>query len=177
MEADMDLGQLIVIGLSVVMVAWFFGMSTYNRQREEKIFRWIYRSLKKYGEPSPVEQAGKRARIPGLEVSKAKGPFQRIQVNFRLERRENPPLWLFQHLQGLRDELEIRLRLKSTLKNRINGESPEVLKETFGSNSGAFIVQGVKSDGRELLLRFSIKKIPGKQDEDFFDKLISAFEE
>jgi hypothetical protein len=167
----MDLGQWIVIGLSVGMVAWFFGASSYNRQREEKAFRWIYRGLKRHGEPEPLGRAGSRARLPGLEVSTASGPFRKIVVLYRLERRENPPLWIFQHMQGKRDELEVKLVLKQAAKGKNQAEELEKVKSSLGSYRSALLEDGLKSDGRELLIRFNLKGLLGKDAEEFFETL------
>jgi hypothetical protein len=171
----MDLGQWIVIGLSVLMVAWFFGIGAYLRQREANIFRWIYRGLKKIGEPGPVETAGRRERLPGLEVSKLSGPFRRIQVNFKLERKENPPLWIFQRLQGNREEVIVRAVFKKVVRENLTEEDRQQIQDALGTYSGALQERGVHNDSREVLLKFKIDDLLEKEAEDFFTTLSNAF--
>jgi hypothetical protein len=170
----MDLGQWIVIGLSVGMLAWIIGGSSLNRQREEKTIRWIYKGLKKYGDPRPVKGGDPRLKRPGIEVLKPSGPFRTIQVNYQLERRENPPLWLFQRIQGKGDELEIRTGLKSGVKGSFKGEDLVGVKEALGAYQKALLEDGVQSEGLNLILRFRLKKIIEKGAEDFFEAVEAA---
>jgi hypothetical protein len=169
----MDLGQWIVIGLSVLMVAWFFGASSFNRRREEETIRWIYRGLKIFGQPEPVGQ-GSRARLSGLEVSKARGPFRKIKVIYRLEKRENPPLWIYQHLQGRRDELEVRAVYKSPGRGQDFPGAIDRFKDCLGPFRSALMDIGGKSESKELLLRFNINMLLKKEAEDFFEALKAA---
>jgi hypothetical protein len=168
-----DLGQWIVIGLSALMAVWFFGASSYNRRREEDIFRWIYRGLKVFGQPEPLGQ-GSRARLSGLEVSKASDPFRSIKVMYRLERRENPPLWIFEHLQGRRDELEVRAVYKSAGKGQAVENSFDRIKDCLGPFRSALIENGGKREGKELLLRFNLSGLLEKDADNFFEALKAA---
>ena len=101
----MDLGQWIVIGLSVVMGVWFAVGSFYNRRRGIGTYRWIQSGLKRLGKISEAAWIGSSGSGARLTVGKAEAPFRRIEVVFLLESREILPLWLFNRVRNKQDEM------------------------------------------------------------------------
>ncbi len=109
--ADLGLGQWIVIGLSVLVGVWFVAGIAVNRRVGRRARAWLASGLDGYtcGQPSWVDLATAavvtKAARPAL-------PLERIEAILALERRENLPLWLFQHAAGKRDSVILRANLK-----------------------------------------------------------------
>jgi hypothetical protein len=106
----MDTGQVVVIGLCIFFGAWFLGGYVYNRRRGETLLSWIKPGLRQFGEA--VEHLYPAAGQGKLTVEKPSPPFRKIVVVYRLETRENLPLWLYNHAKGIRDELLVRATLE-----------------------------------------------------------------
>jgi hypothetical protein len=109
----MDLGQWIVIGLSVVMGVWFGVGSYYNRRRGIATYRWIQSGLKRLGKISEAAWIGSSGSGARLTVGKAEAPFRRIEIVFLLESREILPLWLFNRARNKQDEMILKAGLRS----------------------------------------------------------------
>jgi hypothetical protein len=170
-----DLGQWIVIGVSVGMLAWYVVASSYNRQFEERTLRWIYKGLKQIGEPRRLRGAAGKGLLPGFEVVKPSGAFRLIQVTYQIERRENPPLWIFQILQGQRDQLEVRARLKPQYEAGVNERDNLVkLEEALAPFQAAIIETVLKSQDPNLIVRVRLQMILKNEPADFFTALKAA---
>jgi hypothetical protein len=114
-----NLGQIIVIGLSVTLVLWFAGGTWYNRRRARQFAQWLEAGLDVFG-----GRAGKTwiaASGTGLRIAvdNAQAPFRRLELIARLESRENLPLWLFELAQGKRDQLALRATLHSAARGEM----------------------------------------------------------
>jgi hypothetical protein len=108
------LGQVVVIILSGVLVAWLAGGIWYNRRRAHRVWRWLEPGLKVLGgRISGLSTSGTGAGLRA-SVRNTKAPFRRVQVVARLESRENLPLWLFEQLQGRGDQIAFRGWLRSS---------------------------------------------------------------
>ena len=141
----MDLGQWIVIGLSVVMGVWFAVGSFYNRRRGIGTYRWIQSGLKRLGKISEAAWIGSSGSGARLTVGKAEAPFRRIEVVFLLESREILPLWLFNRVRNKQDEMIIKAGLRSS-----PGEQIELSRE--GDRQARAMIR--EAEGR------SFKQIP-----------------
>jgi hypothetical protein len=106
--ASLNLGQWVVIGLSVVMGIWFLAGIAVNRRVGREACAMVASGLEGYscGAPSWLDLA-----TAGMAVKPARRGLaaERIEAVVSLERRENLPLWLFQLAAGKRDTLALRV--------------------------------------------------------------------
>ena len=109
----MDVGEWIVIGLSVVMAVWFGIGSFYNRRRGIRTYRWIQAGLSQLGKIGEAAWIGSAASGARLVVPQAQTPFRRVETVFLLESREILPLWLFNRLRNKQDEMILKAALRS----------------------------------------------------------------
>jgi len=115
----MDLGQQIVIVLSIILVVWYVLFSYLNRRRGIATYYWLREGLGELGEINEAEWIGSSGSGARLVVSNAKNPFRRIEVVYLLQTREVPPLWVFNILRGKRDTLILKAALKSKPKQEL----------------------------------------------------------
>lgn len=137
----MDLGQWIVIGLSILMGVWFGVGSYYNRRRGIATYRWIQGGLKRLGKISEAAWIGSAGSGARLVVGSAEVPFRRIEVVFLLESREILPLWLFNRVRNKQDEMILKAGLRSAPAEQIElsrGEDRQVRAMIAGSGSQSF---------------------------------------
>ena len=119
MNFDLDIGQWIVIALSAFLFIWFFAANSYNRRRGIATYRWLYRALEELGEIAHAEWIGASNAGARLLVKKAVKPFRRVEAIYLLEPREFPPYWAFSRLRGKRDEVVVKITLRSAPKGTI----------------------------------------------------------
>ena len=112
----MDLGVMVVIGLSAFLLVWYIAASSFNRRRGMAVYRWLRRGLGELGEISQVKWFGSSGTGASLSVAKPTKPLRKIETFYYLETREIFPYWLVTHLWGKRDELTIQARLRITPK-------------------------------------------------------------
>jgi hypothetical protein len=115
----LNLGQIIVIGLSVTLVLWFAGGTWYNRRRARQVSQWLEAGLGVFGGRAGkvwIASSGTGLRVA---VDNAQAPLRRLELIVRLESRENLPLWLFELAQGKRDQLTLRAWLRSAARGEI----------------------------------------------------------
>lgn len=115
----MDLGQLIVIVLSLILGMWFFLGAVVNRRIGVATFNWLSLGVESLGKLSEAKWIGSSGSGARLVIAKAQAPFQRIELVFLLESREILPLWIFNHLRGKRDEMIIKAGLRSVPSQEI----------------------------------------------------------
>ncbi len=109
----MNLGQYIVIGLSILLGLWYVVGSSTNRKRGLETFRWLRDGLETIGKVTEARWIGSSGSGARLTVGKANRPFQRIEVVFLLDSRELLPLWLVNLLRGKQDEMILKANLRS----------------------------------------------------------------
>jgi hypothetical protein len=106
--ASLNLGQWVVIGLSVVMGVWFLAGIAINRRVGRAACAIVSSGLEGYscGALGWLDLA-----TAGMAIKPArKGlPVERMEAVVSLERRENLPLWLFQLAAGKRDTFALRV--------------------------------------------------------------------
>lgn len=115
----MNVGQWVVIGISIFIGAWYLTGFYYNRRQGERTLTWLRTSLEPWGKISSVRLLGSFSSGAQLEINRANAPFQSLEVTFVLESRENLPLWLFNRLQGRRDEIFFKANLRSIPEQEI----------------------------------------------------------
>jgi hypothetical protein len=106
--------EYVVMGLGLVLVAWYFVATVYNRRLGLRTFRWLQAGLDTLGNRKQVQaswigSSGSGARI---SLKSARPPFQRLELVYLLESRELAPLWLFELIRGKRDQLIFRGTLR-----------------------------------------------------------------
>ncbi|NOY97962.1 MAG: hypothetical protein GXP40_02000 [Chloroflexi bacterium] len=109
---QLDTGQWVVIGVSIVLLGWYIGGYYYNRRQAEKIFAWLREGLTPWGELRAGKRLSGMTTGGRVRVQNAAAPFRRIEATFTLEARENLFFWLFNLLQGKRDELVLEVALR-----------------------------------------------------------------
>jgi hypothetical protein len=108
----MEIGEWIVIGLSVTLMAWFIiGTAYNNRITEQETLR--YRGLlKPYGVFGATRRLDPSSVSFSLLEPAESSPLARLEVTISLARRENLPLFLVQSLRGRRDQLILKAAQK-----------------------------------------------------------------
>lgn len=110
----MNVGQIIVIALSVVLALGYFWGMLLNRKRGIATYYWLREGLQAtIGEVTEGRWIGSAASGARLLVSEPRPPFRRVEVVFLLEAREILPWWLFQRLRGRRDQMILKAALRS----------------------------------------------------------------
>lgn len=109
----MNIGQIIVIGLSLALALWFLGGTWYNRRRARQIWRWLEPGLEVFGGQVGKVWIGASGAGLRVDVDNAAVPLRRLECVVALESRENLPLWLFERTRGTRDQLTLRAWLRS----------------------------------------------------------------
>jgi hypothetical protein len=112
-------GQIIIIGLSLALLLWFAGGTLYNRRRAHQIWRWLDPGLQVLGGRVGDVWIGRSGAGLRVTVGDLPHPLRRIDVIVRLESRENLPLWLYEVVQGKRDQLALRAWLRSQNRGEI----------------------------------------------------------
>lgn len=119
MNFDLDIGQWIVIGLSAFLFVWYMLAGAANRKQGIAIFRWLRTGLSELGEVSSAEWIGASNMGARLAVKKAIKPFRRVEARYLLEPREFLPYWLINRLRGKRDEVSVRLTLRTAFQGKL----------------------------------------------------------
>lgn len=109
----MNVGQIIVVGLSLVLALWFLGGIWYNRRRAHRIWRWLEPGLDVFGRQVGKVWIGASGAGLRVAVDHPAAPFRRLECIVRLQSRDNLPLWLFELARGKRDQLTLRAWLRS----------------------------------------------------------------
>jgi hypothetical protein len=113
----MDIGQWTVIVLSALFLAWFLNGTATNRRLGDQILRWLQGGTKPLGRMSEARRI--RGSAVQLTIKDSAVPFRQVDLIVDLEPRENPPLWLYNHLLGKRDELVIQAKLRSAAQQEL----------------------------------------------------------
>ena len=143
----MRTGEWIVIGLCIVLAAWFLVGSYLNEQKSQQISRWTREGLRNYGTLGALRRLDPSSIGMKLMTEAKKPPFPQLEVLINLVRRENFPLWLYQQISHKRDLLIIKANLDSLPKF----ETHVLLK-----NDTAMLEKLNAADNRPLMLRVEI---------------------
>lgn len=153
MNFDLNLGQYVVIALSVVLFIWYFWANSANRKRSTAIYRWLRQSLETFGEISDAEWIGAANMGARLTIKKAKKPFRRVEVHYVLEPREFPPYWLYSRLRGKRDEVVIKITLRAAPRGRLEIQRLTGLKRAQTNSSELAETQLMIPSGEKFLIQ------------------------
>ena len=109
MGINLGVGEWIVICLSAALGVWFLAGIAVNRKLGPSACAWLAAELR--GSSSGLHWLDLATAAASVKPEGPGLPFRRLEAILALERRENFPLWLFQHLAGRRDSLLIRAAL------------------------------------------------------------------
>ena len=128
----MDIGRMILIALSILVVIWYLWGTIINRKRGIATYYWLREGLREaVGEPVEgqwLNAAGTRAR---LVVPKARTPFRQMEVTFALVARDILPVWLFHLIRGQGDEMIVIASLRSLPASRETTPAWDALRERY----------------------------------------------
>ncbi len=123
----MNTGQWIVIVLCIIIGLWYAVGFYYNRRKSRTIANWLYAGLSQFGDVKVSRLKSTSAWGAQFQVNCNEDPFRHFDVLFYLEARENLPLWIYNRLQGKRDEIILRAKLMRApaleLEAAYNGDS------------------------------------------------------
>jgi hypothetical protein len=170
----MDIGQWTVIVLSALFLAWFLVGTATNRKRGDQILSWVQ------GGTTPLGRMSEARRIRGsavqLTIKEAAAPFRQVDLIVALEPRENPPLWLYNHILGKRDELVIQAKLRSPAQQELEINKVGVGTKADTRASDASHLNTIQSSAGNYTLESSKGIDPAMLDclETFLEKYSSA---
>jgi hypothetical protein len=170
----MNLGQYIVIGLSIFLGLWYVVGSSTNRKRGLETFRWLRDGLETAGKVTEARWIGSSGSGARLTVGKANRPFQRIEVVFLLDSRELLPLWLVNLLRGKQDEMILKANLRSLptseievghsdskeIKSLISNKQPSTFQTASAAAGFEILYKGKAGDEQIARLQSFIQQYP-----------------
>jgi hypothetical protein len=167
----MDLGQSIIIGLSILMGLWYIVGASINRKRGIATYHWIHKGLETTGKVSEGRWIGSSGSGARLTVGKADRPFHRVEVVFLLDSREILPLWLVNLLRNKQDEMILKANLRSmpTAEVEVGRTGTREMKGLLSGAETAPFESVASTTGIEILSR-------GKADEAQLAQLRSFIE-
>jgi len=168
----MNLGQYVVIGLSIFLGLWYIVGSSINRKRGLETFRWLRDGLETAGKVTEARWIGSSGSGARLTVGKANRPFQRIEVVFLLDSRELLPLWLVNLLRGKQDEMILKANLRSMptseievghsdskeIKSLISNKQPSTFQTASAAAGFGILYKGRASDEQIARLQSFIQQ-------------------
>ena len=136
----MDIGQQIVIILSVLLGVWYVVGAIINRRRGVATYQWIKGGLESLGKITEAKWIGTSGSGGRLIVDAGTKPFRRIEVVFLLDSREILPLWLVNLLRGKKDEMILKANLRRVPSTpfEIGSQGNKALKN-LGASTGMTI--------------------------------------
>ena len=170
----MNLGQYVVIGLSIFLGLWYVVGSSTNRKRGLETFRWLRDGLETAGKVTEARWIGSSGSGARLTVGKANRPFQRIEVVFLLDSRELLPLWLVNLLRGKQDEMILKANLRSLptseievghsdskeIKSLISNKQPSTFQTASAAAGFEILYKGKAGDEQIARLQSFIQQYP-----------------
>ena len=172
----MNLGQYIIIGLSIFMGLWYIIFASINRKRGIATFHWLRDGLQTTGKVSEARWIGSSGSGARLTVGRADRPFQRIEVVFLLESREILPLWLVNLLRNKRDEMILKANLRSLPSGEIEvcRSGSKDVKELLAGGKSSPYQQVASVAGLEVLSRGNANEVQVAKLQSFIEKYNSA---
>lgn len=163
----MNLGQWIVIILSVLMLVWYVIMGIHNRRLGIRAYRWLREGLESRGfivQARWIGASSTGAKLVWQPTSAedqansnmSHGAVKELHVSYYLENREIFPLWLFYHLKGQRDILVVQALLTHAPKDELIYKKAN--EKSFQQYVPAFKAKDIR--WHEYRNNFYISKIP-----------------
>jgi hypothetical protein len=115
----MEVGQQIVLILSILILAWFFIFSIYNRRRGIATYHWLRKGMEIIGEVNDESWIGSSSSGAKIIVGQANEPFKRFGGMFMLQPREILPKWIYYLFRGKQDEIYIKASLLKPPKQNL----------------------------------------------------------
>ena len=110
---QLNTGQWVVFVIAAVLIlGYILGYYT-NRQRAEKVFKWLKEGLATLGEVSLGQKLPGMATGGRLEVNQASAPLKRVEAVYLMAPRENLLFLIFHLIQGKGDELIVWVNYQS----------------------------------------------------------------
>ena len=164
----MDTGQWFIIGLSILLGAWYFVGAMINRRRGVATYHWLREGLAQVGKVSEAKWIGSAGYGARMTVTKADKPYRRIEAIFLLESREIMPIWLFNRLRDKQDEMILKANLRQVPSQELESatQGNRKLKDLLsasGENQTPFELVPAP-EGFDIIRR-------GKQDEERLESL------
>ena len=116
---SLTVSQRALIALALVMLVWYVVGIWYNRRRSMRTLNWLREGLRGLGGQLQASWIGSAASGAQIMVSGTSAPIHQLEASFLLESRELLPLWLVNRLRGRRDELIIRIQLRSARQGEV----------------------------------------------------------
>ncbi len=168
-------GEWIVIGLCIVLVAWFVAGSYLNDQKMQRASRWARDGLKKYGTLGALRRMDPSSIGMRLMPEGKKPPFPQLEVLINLVRRENFPLFVYQTLRRKSDlliikanfvsspksEAHILLKNDTALLDRLNAADSQPLMMRFEDADHRLYYRGDLDEATETSLKSFLAQYPG----------------
>lgn len=105
--------EMILVAFGFVLVMWYLGALMFNRRRGIAIFRWLQAGMEPLGGEVSARWLGSSSSGSHITIHKANPPFRQIEIINLLAARELLPLFLVNLLRGKRDQLIVKLTLRS----------------------------------------------------------------
>jgi hypothetical protein len=115
-----DIGQLSILGVCVLLFAWYIAGSVYNRRRGQMLGRWLQAGLRSLGGKAEYRWIGSSGSGLRASASGLARPITQLEAVLLLETRELLPLWLFQRMSGRHDQLILKLALQRGIKAQLD---------------------------------------------------------
>lgn len=182
----MNTGQMIIIGISILMGVWYVVGATINRRRGVATYQWLQAELEQVGKVTEAKWIGSSGTGARLLIGNALKPFRRVEVIFLLESREIMPLWVFNRIRGKQDEMVLKANLRTVptqeieiarglnrkIKNLMTNPDEEQAPFEQGPESSAFTIamrgrgqnefmedlQSLLEKYRDALLQVSVRR-------------------
>jgi hypothetical protein len=162
---ELNLGQWVVIVISVILILGYIRGYYYNRQRAGQILAWLEEGLKTFGPVSSGEKLPGMATGGRLEVKRAAAPLKQVEAVYLLAPRENLLFWLFHLIQGRRDELILWITYQSKPEQELEAARPHDRQLESRLKDMDKIPLSVSTGPHDLLVASQQKKdglLPGK---------------
>lgn len=115
---NMKLEVWVIGGLSVFLLMWYGIGYWFNLRRGRQIFHQLEEGLDVFGGEREAGWIGSAASGARINITQADLPFRQLELTLLLANRENPFLWVIDHLRGIKD----RIIIKATLRSPCPGE-------------------------------------------------------
>jgi len=114
---ELGAGEWIVIIISVILLVWFFIGNVLNNQRAQGLLTWLVDSAKTTDKVTSGRMLAPNADGPRAIIKMDGSSVRQLEINFRLLRRENLPLWIYQCIVRRKDEITLNFSMSKASSN------------------------------------------------------------
>lgn len=137
-----DLGTILVLGLSALLLVGFFVGTQYNRRRIRLLYLWLREGMDTLGEEQTVKAFGSAGF--GVHMPKPPKPLRDMTLTLVLEPRETHLYWLLVRARGRRDSLIFAGKLRQPPSLQLLIANPKV-------QAGREALHQVEAQGWEVM--------------------------